>query len=97
VDDVFNQWLVPKAKWVDTYGQLPESTQFQSFKRIKTIKAIKIDTEMLDLMGSEDGQTATIKVSWSDDGMKVYKDGYLANYEYGIAPDEMKATYELVE
>ncbi len=97
VDDVFNQWLVPKAKWVDTYGQLPESTQFQSFKRIKTIKAIKIDAEMLDLMGSEDGQTATIKVSWSDDGMKVYKDGYLANYEYGIAPDEMKATYELVE
>lgn len=97
VDEVFNQWLVPKTKWVDTYGQLPASTEFQSFKRIKTIKAIKIDAEMLELMGSEDGQTATIKVSWSDDGMKVYKDGYLANYEYGIAPDEMKATYELVE
>ncbi|NOH79641.1 hypothetical protein F0231_07770 [Vibrio sp. RE86] len=97
VDDVYNQWLVPKTKWVDTYGQLPDSTEFQSFKRIKTIKAIKIDSDMLKLMGSEDGQTATIKVSWSDDGMKVYKDGYLANYEYGIAPEEMEATYELVE
>lgn len=97
VGDVYNQWLVPKAKWVDTYGQLPVSTNFQPFKRIKTIKAIKIDAEMLKLLGSEDGKTATIKVSWSVDGMKVYKDGYLANYEYGIAPEEMEATYELVE
>lgn len=97
VEGIFNQWLVPKTKWVETYGELPVSTDFESFKRIKTIKAIKIDEEMLKLMGSEDGLTATIKVGWSDDGMKVYKDGYLANYEYGIAPEEMKATYELVK
>ena len=58
---------------------------------------LKIDTEMLKLMGSKDGKTATIKVSWSDNGMTVYKDGYLANYEYGIAPEEMKETYERVK
>jgi len=97
VDDVYNQWLVPKASWRSTYGALPVSSEFQSFKRIKTIQAIKIDAEMLKLMGSEDGNTAIIKVSWSEDGMKVYKDGYLANYEYGIAPEEMKETYELVQ
>ncbi len=39
---------------------------------------------MLELMGSEDGKTAVIKVSWDEKGMKVYKDGYLAD-EYGIA------------
>lgn len=97
IDDIYNQWLVPKATWISTYGELPVSSEFQSFKRIKTIQAIKIDADMLKLMGSEDGETATIKVSWSEDGMKVYKDGYLANSEYGIAPDEMKETYELVK
>nr|VVV05600.1 hypothetical protein AW0309160_03083 [Aliivibrio wodanis] len=97
VDDVYNEWLVPQDVWKGTYGILPTSTEFASFKRIKTIKAVKIDDEMLTLMGSEDGKTAIIKVSWDDKGMTVYKDGYLANYEYGIAPEEMKANYELAK
>ena len=98
VDDVYNQWLVPKETWVSSYGELPTSTtEFKPFKRIKTIKAIKIDAEMLKLMGSEDGKTAIIKVSWDDKGMKVYKDGFLADYEYGIAPHEMAENYELVK
>lgn len=50
---------------------------------------------MLELLGSEDGNTAMIKVSWDEKGMKVYKDGYLADYEYGIAPHEMQENYEL--
>ncbi|MEZ9353111.1 hypothetical protein AB4182_16240, partial [Vibrio splendidus] len=76
VDDVFNQWLVPKETWISSYGSLPTSTtEFKPFKRIKTIKAIKIDAEMLELLGSEDGNTAMIKVSWDEKGMKVYKDG----------------------
>lgn len=95
VGDVYNQWLVPQDVWKGTYGKLPTSTEFKPFKRIKTIKAIKIDEDMLKLMGSTDGQTAIIKVSWDENGMKVYKDGFLANYEYGIAPEEMKANYEL--
>lgn len=97
VDDVYNEWLVPQDVWKGTYGILPTSTEFASFKRIKTIKAVKIDDEMLALMGSEDGKTAIIKVSWDDKGMTVYKDGYLADYEYGIAPEEMKANYELAK
>lgn len=97
VKDVYNQWLVPKSTWQKTYGVLPTSSEFKSFKRIKTIKAIKIDDELLSLLGSEDGETAVIAVSWGDNGMKVYKGGYLADYEYGIAPEEMKSNYELVK
>ncbi|MDN3702712.1 hypothetical protein ACFFUO_10150 [Vibrio artabrorum] len=96
VDDVFNQWLVPKETWISSYGSLPTSTtEFKPFKRIKTIKAIKIDADMLKLLGSEDGSTAMIKVSWDEKGMRVYKDGFLADYEYGIAPQEMQENYEL--
>ena len=93
VGEVYNQWLVPKDTWQKTYGNLPTSTEFKPFKRIKTIKAIKIDDELLKLLGSEDGKTAIIKVSWDEQGMKVYKDGYLADYEYGIAPQEMQENY----
>lgn len=97
VGKVYNQWLISTDVWVETYGNLPTSTEFQSFKRITTIKAIKIDETMLDLLGSTDGKTAVIKVSWDDKGMKVYKDGYLADYEYGIAPKEMHENYELAK
>jgi hypothetical protein len=97
VEEIYNQWLVPKSTWQKTYGALPTSSEFKSFKRIKTIKAIKIDDEILLLLGSDDGETAVIAVSWDDNGMKVYKNGYLADYEYGIAPEEMKANYELVK
>lgn len=97
VGEVYNQWLVPKDTWQKTYGNLPTSTEFKPFKRIKTIKAIKIDDELLKLLGSEDGKTAIIKVSWDEQGMKVYKDGYLADYEYGIAPQEMQENYELAK
>ena len=97
VGEVYNPWLVPKVTWLKTYGNLPTSTEFKPFKRIKTIKAIKIDDELLKLLGSEDGKTAIIKVSWDEQGMKVYKDGYLADYEYGIAPQEMQENYELAK
>ncbi|WP_117232586.1 hypothetical protein [Vibrio maerlii] len=97
VGEIYNQWLVPQDVWVNTYGELPTSTEFKPFKRIKTIKAIKIDEDMLELMGSENGKSAIIKVSWDENGMKVYKDGYLADYEYGIAPQEMKENYELAK
>lgn len=97
VNNIYNQWLVPKNTWVKTYGELPTETEFKPFQRIKTIKAIKIDDSLLKLLGSQDGETATIQVSWDPKGMKVYKDGYLADYEYGIAPDEMKANYEKVK
>lgn len=94
---VFNEWLVPKDKWEVTYGELPQFVKFTSFKRVQTIKAIPITDDVLTLLGSEDGETAVIAVEWNEQGMKVYKGGYLADDGYGIAPEEMAKTYEEVE
>ncbi|KLV05557.1 hypothetical protein ABT56_11365 [Photobacterium aquae] len=93
---VFNEWLVPQDKWVETYGELPSFNTFMPFKRLKMIKAIPITEDVLTLLGSTDGETAVIAVDWNKEGMTVYKDGYLADGGYGIAPDEMQKTYERV-
>ncbi|AJR06556.1 hypothetical protein C9J03_20695 [Photobacterium gaetbulicola] len=97
VGAVYNEWLVPKATWLDTYGELPLFDTFMPFKRAKSIKAIPITEEVLSLLGSLDGETAVIAVDWNDAGMKVYRDGYLTDGGYGIAPEEMQSTYEQIE
>ncbi|MGL5220669.1 MAG: hypothetical protein ACRC8G_14675 [Plesiomonas shigelloides] len=95
--NIYNEWLIPKDKWQETYGELPTSTKFERFKRIKTIQAIKIDERILKLLNSQDGKTATIAVSWDPKGMQVFKNGYLAEREYGIAPEEMQQNYERIK
>nr|WP_243734401.1 hypothetical protein [Photobacterium lutimaris] len=97
VGAVYNEWLVPKEAWLTTYGELPMFDTFMPFKRIKSIKAIPITEEILRLLGSLDGETAVIEVEWNDAGMKVYREGYLTDGGYGIAPEEMQQTYEKVE
>lgn len=94
---VYNEWLVPMETWLETYGALPQSAEFESFKRVKTIKAIPITDAVLAQLGSQDGETAQIAVDWNAQGMTVYKGGYLTDGGYGIAPQEMKQTYERVE
>lgn len=95
--NIFNEWLVPKEKWAQVYDGMPTDTTFARFKRTKIIKAIKIDETILRLLNSQDQKTAVIAVSWDPKGMVVYKEGYLADYEYGIAPDEMQKNYERVK
>lgn len=97
VGAVYNEWLVPKETWQSTYGELPMFDTFMPFKRVKSIKAIPITEDILSLLGSLDGETAVIDVDWNDAGMKVYKDGYLTDGGYGIAPEEMQNTYEKIE
>lgn len=97
VGAVYNEWLVPKETWQSIYGELPMFDTFMSFKRVKSIKAIPITEDILSLLGSLDGKTAVIEVDWNDAGMKVYKDGYLTDGGYGIAPEEMHSTYEKIE
>ncbi|MGF1699483.1 hypothetical protein L4D09_04080 [Photobacterium makurazakiensis] len=94
---VYNEWLVPQEQWALTYGEVPMFDRFMPFQRVKSIKAILITDEILALLGSEDGNTAVIDVEWTEQGMTVYKDGYLVDAGYGIAPDEMKKTYKLIE
>lgn len=94
---VFNEWLVPKEQWQAIYGVLPDSVRFIPFKRIRTIRAIPITDEILSLLGSKDGETAVIAVEGNEQGMTVYKNGYLAEGGYGITPEEMVRTYEEVK
>ncbi|WP_216638573.1 hypothetical protein [Endozoicomonas arenosclerae] len=96
VGETYNEWLIPKSVWQETYGKLPESHEFTDSYRSAPIEAIKVTHEVLELLESNDQQTALIAVSWDPAGMKVYKDGLLAENEYGIAPEEMKENYRKV-
>lgn len=60
-----------------------------------SIKALEIDDSVLSILGSKDGKTAKIAVDWSEEGMTVYKGGVLTDQGYGIAPDELAATYQM--
>ncbi|MEJ2767003.1 hypothetical protein VV869_23940 [Photobacterium sp. MCCC 1A19761] len=94
---VYNEWLVPMETWIEIYGALPQSAEFEPFQRVKTIKAIPVTDEVLLLLGSRDGEAAQIAVDWNEQGMTVYKGGYLTDGGYGIAPHEMAQFYERVE
>lgn len=92
---IYNEWLVPKETWLKNYGENP-TEEFKPYKKKGNIQALEIDQEVLDILGSVDGKTAKIAVDWSDDGMTVYKGGVITDQGYGIAPDELKSTYEEV-
>ncbi|CAM3569559.1 hypothetical protein [Parendozoicomonas haliclonae] len=97
VPGVYNEWLVKKVDWLESYGALPTSNRtFKPFTRKAVIRAILIDDEVLRLLGSEDGETALIHVGWSPEGMRVFRNGYLTRSGYGIAPEEMEETYRRV-
>lgn len=91
--NIYNEWLVPKDVWSQTYGALPTTHTFKGYYRSKPVSAIEITDRVLKLLGSKDGKTALISIPWDDRGMKVYKGGLLAENEYGIAPEERKQNY----
>ena len=92
--DIYNEWLIPKEFWKDTYGELPSDANIKAYYRVHPISAIKITDSVLKLLDSRDGKTASIMIPWNPDGMVAYKNGYLAELEYAIAPAEMKANYK---
>lgn len=93
--EVFNEWLVPKATWMKNYG-VEAQAEMMKYQRLGSMKAIEVTDEVLTELGSTDGQTATIAVSWDNNGMRVHKGGYLTDQGYGLAPDEFKKTYQIV-
>ena len=97
IPGIYNEWLVKRVEWLEIYGALPTGHEFSSFNRKAAIEAILIDDEVLQLLGSEDGETAMIHVDWNPEGMRVFRSGYLTRKGYGIAPEEMEATYEQVD
>ena len=95
--DIYNEWLIQKDYWKKTYGELPTDTSIKSYYRVKPIKAVAITDEILTLLDTKDGKTATIMIPWDTNGMVAHKGGYLAGFEYAIAPEEMKANYQQVD
>ncbi len=95
--EIYNEWLIKKNFWKNTYGELPTGTTIKPYYRVRPITAIKVTDKVLKLLASKDGKTATIMIPWSNDGMVVHKDGYLAEFEYGIAPEEMRDNYSMVK
>ena len=89
--EVYNEWAMEKETWMKNYEVEP-TTEFAEYK-----KAAPITDETLQLLDSEDGETAIIEVSWNETGMVVYKGGVLTDQGYGIAPNELRETYEVVE
>ncbi len=95
-ENTYNEWLVPKETWEKNYG-VEATDKFKEYQKQGTIKAIPITSEVLKELGSIDGVTAKIAVSWNDEGMDVYKGGVLTDQGYGIAPQELSDTYEVVK
>lgn len=93
---VYNEWLIDKDEWKNIYGEFPKSSEkFSPHFKQALIKCILIDTDVLTLLQSEDGQSAQIYTPWSDKGMTVYKGGFLTESGYGITKEDMEKTYKL--
>ena len=95
-DGVYNEWLIDKETWLKNYG-VEATTEMKEYQKLGTIQALPITEEVLKELGSIDGETAMIEVSWSDSGMEIYKGGMLCDQGYGLAPSEYKNTYQVVE
>jgi hypothetical protein len=94
-DGIYNEWQQDVATFQKNYGAEPTSTEFVPYRRKGLLNAIEIDDEVLALLQSANGATATIAVSWGGGSMEVYKGGLLADAGYGVAVEE-RDTYELV-
>jgi hypothetical protein len=90
---IYNEWLVPKDTWLKNYEKEP-TNEFKPYKKQVLVKMVVIDQEILEILGSNDGETAKIAVDWTTEGMTVYKGGVLTDSGCGIAPQELNETYE---
>lgn len=95
ISNIYNEWLVPKDIWKKNYG-VDAVKEFKEYQKLGTIKAIEITSDILNELGSIDGLTAKIEVSWNANGMKVFKGGFLTDQGYAISPKELESTYSIL-
>ena len=94
-DGSFNEWVIPKATFLTNYGKLPESTQeYSPFVKIIGNRVIVIDEAVLNILKSDDGKSATLGISWDENGMVVSLGDYLFDAGYGVNKREYDNTYE---
>lgn len=90
--NIYNEWLLSREDWILNYGN-KITDHFLSYEKIREIKVIYIDDEVLKILQSSDNISANIYVPWDKNGMKVYKGGVLTEEGFGIANAEFKETY----
>ena len=95
-DGTFNEWPMDIATFIENYGQVDLSTDFQPFKKQITNKVVEIDEEILKILDSKDGKSAMLAVSWDSNGMLVHKGDFLFDAGYAVDKREFNNTYEKV-
>ena len=93
-DGMFNEWTMNISTFVENYGQVDLSTEFQAFKKQITNKVVEIDQEILAILGSRDLKSAQLAISWDEGGMLVHKGDFLFDAGYAVDKREFYNTYE---
>lgn len=92
----YNEWIIERPVAIKNYGQEVIdglSSEFGSYKKINTIKAVELTPEIMNILGVE-GDSLNITVSWSPEPMIAKVGDYLTNEGYSISKNDMLATYE---
>jgi len=96
-DGSYNEWPISNEVFMKNYGTMPTSSDFAPFKKIITNNIIVVDDQVLKILGSTDGKTAKLGVSWDmDNGMVAHAGDYLFDAGYIVDQREYANTYEEV-
>jgi hypothetical protein len=90
------KWLVDMDTWMENYGFEPTEKEDEYFHK-DIVNCIIIDKDVLNALGSSNGESANIDCHWNERGMKVFLNGCLTNLGYGVAPEEFKKSYKIVD
>jgi len=70
--------------------------EFKPYKKTITNNVIVINDEILNILGSKDGKTAQLAISWDTNGMLVHKGDFLFDAGYAVDKREFNNTYEVI-
>ena len=91
----FNEWPMDIETFQKNYGCKP-TFEFKPYKKTITNNVIVIDDEILNILGSKDGKTAQLAISWDTNGMLVHKGDFLFDAGYAVDKREFNNTYEVI-
>lgn len=91
----YNIWPINIEVVKKNYGEIEDDLtfEFQPFQKIKSLKAVQIDDNIISILGCND--KIEIDVSWSDKPMIAIKGDYLTDGGYSISAENMKDYEEL--
>jgi hypothetical protein len=91
-NNIFNEWLIPKATAIKNYGEdvvkSLNTTTFSNHKKKATLKGIILTEEVMKKLGQE-GDTLSIKVSWSEEPMFAKVGDLITDGGYSVSQHDM--------